>query len=57
MEVAEAELRAFVARRIAAYKVPNLIVVRGQPLPRNPAGKMLKSNLRKLVEELNGAAV
>mgnify|MGYP001554223272 CR=1 FL=1 len=54
-DVSEAELREFVGQRLAAYKVPNLIVVRGQPLPRNPAGKMLKSNLRKLVEELGTA--
>ncbi|QIL79942.1 acyl--CoA ligase [Diaphorobacter sp. HDW4A] len=56
-EVSEGALREFVSQRLAAYKVPNLIVVRGQPLPRNPAGKMLKSNLRKLVDELNGTAV
>ncbi|MPM85684.1 Long-chain-fatty-acid--CoA ligase FadD13 [bioreactor metagenome] len=56
VEVSEAQLREFVGQRLAAYKVPNLIVVRGQALPRNPAGKTLKSNLRKLVEELNAAA-
>lgn len=46
-EVTAQALRDFVARRLAGYKVPNQIVVRGQPLPRNPAGKMLKAALRK----------
>lgn len=40
-------LRAFVAQRLAGYKVPNQIVVRHEPLPRNPAGKMLKASIRK----------
>ena len=41
------DLRAFVAQRLAGYKVPNQIVVRHEPLPRNPAGKMLKASIRK----------
>lgn len=40
-------LREFVAQRLASYKVPSRIVVRTEPLPRNPAGKMLKASIRK----------
>lgn len=40
-------LREFVAQRLASYKVPSRIVVRAEPLPRNPAGKMLKASIRK----------
>ena len=40
-------LKDFVAQRLAGYKVPNQIVVRYEPLPRNPAGKMLKASIRK----------
>ncbi len=43
----EAQLRAFVAERLAAYKVPSRIVVSREPLPKNPAGKVLKSELRR----------
>jgi long-chain acyl-CoA synthetase len=42
----EDELRAFVAARIAAFKVPVRIVIRETMLPRNPNGKILKSELR-----------
>ena len=40
------ELRAHVAERLAAFKVPEVIVFRDEPLPRNPAGKVLKRQLR-----------
>ncbi|MBU67952.1 MAG: fatty acid--CoA ligase [Cupriavidus sp.] len=46
----EAELQAFVRERLAAFKVPVRIIVRDEMLPRNPNGKILKSNLRKLFE-------
>jgi len=39
-------LRAFVASRLAGYKVPSDVRVQHDPLPRNPAGKLLKSALR-----------
>lgn len=48
----EEALRAFVAQRLAGYKVPSKIVVRSDPLPRNPAGKMLKAAIRKECEHL-----
>ncbi|HTK66795.1 MAG TPA: AMP-binding protein [Pseudonocardia sp.] len=38
-----AELR----ERLADFKVPQYIVVRSEPLPRNPGGKILKRNLRE----------
>jgi long-chain acyl-CoA synthetase len=48
-DVGEDDLRAFVAERLAAFKVPVRIWFRPEPLPRNPAGKILK---RELKEEL-----
>ena len=44
--VEHAELQAFVAERIAGFKVPVRIWFRTEPLPRNPAGKILKRDLR-----------
>jgi acyl-CoA synthetase (AMP-forming)/AMP-acid ligase II len=44
--VTEDELRAHVAERLAAFKVPVKIWFRDDELPRNPAGKILKRDLR-----------
>ena len=41
------ELRAFVAERLAAFKVPVKIWFVDEELPRNPAGKVLKRELRE----------
>ncbi|MFM8766481.1 MAG: class I adenylate-forming enzyme family protein, partial [Rubrivivax sp.] len=41
------ELRRHAAEHLAAYKVPLHVCVRTEPLPRNPAGKALKSPLRQ----------
>jgi long-chain acyl-CoA synthetase len=44
------ELEAFLAyarERLAGFKVPQYVSVRTEPLPRNPAGKVLKPLLRK----------
>ena len=41
------ELRGFLAERIAAFKIPSQIWFRADPLPRNPAGKVLKRDLRQ----------
>jgi long-chain acyl-CoA synthetase len=49
------ELRAHVAERIASFKVPAHIWFNADPLPRNPAGKVLKRELRTQV--LAGAEV
>ncbi|GAC1317595.1 MAG: class I adenylate-forming enzyme family protein [Thermoleophilaceae bacterium] len=37
---------AHVRERIADFKVPQYVAVRGEPLPRNPGGKVLKAQLR-----------
>jgi len=44
--VTEDELREHVAARLAAFKVPARIWFRDEPLPRNPAGKILKRELK-----------
>jgi long-chain acyl-CoA synthetase len=40
------ELRAHVGERLAPFKVPSRVAVWSEPLPRNPAGKVLKRDLR-----------
>jgi long-chain acyl-CoA synthetase len=44
----EPELRAFVAERLAAFKVPTRIIFWPETLPRNANGKILKNELKKL---------
>ncbi|HEY1739771.1 MAG TPA: class I adenylate-forming enzyme family protein, partial [Acidimicrobiia bacterium] len=44
--VSEDDLRAHCARHLADFKVPKFIEFRDDPLPRNPAGKILKAALR-----------
>ncbi|MGW1679433.1 class I adenylate-forming enzyme family protein [Saccharopolyspora sp. NPDC002376] len=44
--VEPAELQEHVAARLAAFKVPAHVVVRRDPLPRTPTGKVLKRQLR-----------
>jgi long-chain acyl-CoA synthetase len=43
------ELQRHVAERLAPFKVPTRIVFVDAPLPRNPAGKVLKRQLREEV--------
>jgi long-chain acyl-CoA synthetase len=40
------DLRDFCRERLANFKVPEYIELRDEPLPRNPAGKVLKNLLR-----------
>jgi acyl-CoA synthetase (AMP-forming)/AMP-acid ligase II len=40
------QLIAFARNRIAAFKVPSRVWFTAEPLPRNPAGKVLKRELR-----------
>jgi len=40
------ELIAFAKEHLADFKVPQYVVVRNEPLPRNPGGKVLKPPLR-----------
>jgi len=44
----EEELRAFVAERLAAFKVPTTIRFWHEVLPRNANGKIMKNELKKL---------
>lgn len=46
-EVEDAELKAFVGERLAAFKVPIRIDMQSEPLPRNANGKILKKDLRE----------
>jgi long-chain acyl-CoA synthetase len=46
----ETELRAFVAERLAAFKVPVRVLFWPETLPRNASGKIIKPDLRKLFE-------
>ena len=40
-------MKSHVAARLAAHKVPVVVQLRDDPLPRNAAGKILKSELRQ----------
>ncbi len=42
----EADIRAFCREHLADFKVPEYVEIRSEPLPRNPAGKVLKNVLR-----------
>ncbi len=44
-----ASLRLFLAERVAHFKIPTLITVVNDPLPRNASGKILKRELRAAV--------
>jgi long-chain acyl-CoA synthetase len=52
----EAELRGFVAGRLAAFKVPVKIVFWPETLPRNANGKIMKSELKRAVAQFSGNA-
>jgi long-chain acyl-CoA synthetase len=53
-KVTAEELGVFARERIASFKVPTRVWFRADPLPRNPAGKALKRELRD--EVLGGTA-
>jgi long-chain acyl-CoA synthetase len=42
----DAEVQRHVGAHLAAFKVPERVTFRSEPLPRNPAGKILKNMLR-----------
>lgn len=44
----EEELRACVARELAAFKVPVNVIIRDEPMPRNENGKILKTKLKDI---------
>lgn len=43
----DAELREFLSARVAAFMIPSKVMFFDEPLPRNPAGKFLKRELRE----------
>jgi long-chain acyl-CoA synthetase len=45
------DLQAHIGERLAPFKVPSRITVSDRPLPRNPAGKVLKRNLRDTFDD------
>jgi long-chain acyl-CoA synthetase len=46
----EDELKAFVARHLAPFKIPARVLLRNEPLPRNANGKIMKAALRPLFD-------
>ena len=49
MKLTAAEMWSFLDGKIAKFKIPSHIVIMGEPLPRNAAGKFVKRELRDLV--------
>jgi long-chain acyl-CoA synthetase len=45
------EFRSFLSTKIAAFMIPSRISIVSDPLPRNPAGKFLKRELRQVLTE------
>ncbi|MCG8380457.1 MAG: acyl-CoA synthetase, partial [Proteobacteria bacterium] len=41
------ELQSYCTGKLSPYKVPKRLIVRDEPLPRNPTGKLLKHELRR----------
>ncbi len=50
-ELTQEELRAFCSDKLADYKVPDVVRVTTEPLPRNNNGKLMKTILRAQAEE------
>ncbi|MDP9463525.1 MAG: acyl--CoA ligase [Actinomycetota bacterium] len=50
------DLRAFLSTKIAAFMIPSRVMIMPDPLPRNPAGKFLKRDLRTNLAALRGRA-
>ena len=44
------ELVTFAGERLADFKVPQYLIVRPEPLPKNPGGKVLKAVLREQIQ-------
>jgi long-chain acyl-CoA synthetase len=44
------EICEFLKGHLAAFKIPQFMVIRAEALPRNPGGKILKPRLRKEAE-------
>jgi long-chain acyl-CoA synthetase len=50
MTADEAELKAHVRERLAGFKTPVRVLILSEPLPRNPNGKVLKGELKRLFQ-------
>ncbi|HUJ45682.1 MAG TPA: fatty acid--CoA ligase family protein, partial [Rhizomicrobium sp.] len=50
LHTTEEELRAFVAGKLASFKVPVKVIFWPETLPRNENGKILKRELKKIFE-------
>ncbi|MNG33144.1 acyl-CoA synthetase [compost metagenome] len=46
-------IRAYIAARLAAYKVPAQVYLHTTPLPRNATGKVLKAELQKTIAQFD----
>jgi long-chain acyl-CoA synthetase len=44
------DILSFAGQRLADFKIPQYVVIRGEALPRNPGGKILKKQLRDVVD-------
>ena len=49
-QIEPAAIISFAETLLADFKVPQYLVIRSEPLPRNPGGKILKPALRKSIE-------
>ncbi len=47
MQAEPGEIGEFLQGRLADFKIPQYMLIRAEPLPRNPGGKILKPRLRK----------
>lgn len=48
----EAQLRSHLAERLAAYKLPTQLLLRREPLPRNAMGKLVKQEIKQLLQSV-----
>ncbi len=48
MDLTSEDLRTFLSSRLAAYMIPSRIAFTREPLPRNPAGKLMKREMPEI---------
>jgi long-chain acyl-CoA synthetase len=51
------DIRGWTAQRLAAFKVPAEVIIRPEPLPRNANGKIVKRDVKRLVDEAQVSGV
>jgi long-chain acyl-CoA synthetase len=54
-QISEAQLRSFVGEHLASYKVPSQIHILQRELPRSPAGKLLRKEIKREFSVKTGA--